>query len=49
METEFLVRKQAFLRWLTELPEVKKAKFEEEYDLSKAQKEATPPAKEPKE
>jgi FKBP-type peptidyl-prolyl cis-trans isomerase 2 len=36
METEFLVRKQAFLRWLTELPEVKKAKFEEEYDLSKA-------------
>ncbi|MEM2974650.1 MAG: hypothetical protein QW112_03450, partial [Candidatus Micrarchaeia archaeon] len=37
METEFLVRKQAFLRWLTELPEIKRARFEEEYILNKEQ------------
>ena len=38
METEFLVRKQAFLKWVSELPEIKKIKFEEEYMLHKEEK-----------
>jgi len=45
METEFLVRKQAFLRWISELPEIKKVKFEEEYYFSKESKKEEPKEK----
>jgi len=48
MDTEFLVRKQAFLKWLSELPEVKKVKFEEEYALGKAEKKEEKPKEDPK-
>jgi FKBP-type peptidyl-prolyl cis-trans isomerase 2 len=44
METEFLVRKQAFLRTVSEIPELKKVKFEEEYAFNKESKKEEKPA-----